>query len=94
MRDATFCIIPNLTVQNMKEPLAASKQDLEDELEILGQAKMTCYAYLKRQFAAREARASIDKFTYPGIGTRFRYKSGKKMKMTPSNGEDKHNQLK
>jgi hypothetical protein len=81
----------------MEEPLAASKQDLEDdEFKILGHAKMTCYAYLKRQFAAREARASNDKFTYPEIGKifRFRDKSGKKLKMTPSNGEDKHAHLK
>jgi hypothetical protein len=78
----------------MEEPLAGSQKDLEDELLILGQAKMTRYAYLKRQLAAREARDSIDKFTYPGIGTRFRDKSGRKLKMTPSNGEDKHDHLK
>lgn len=78
----------------MEEPLAESGQDLEDQLKILGHAKMTCYSYLKRQFAAREARAGIDKYTYPEIGAVYRDKAGKKLKMTPSNGEDKHEHIK
>jgi hypothetical protein len=78
----------------MEEPLAVSVQDLEDQLKLLGHAKMMRYSYLKRQFAAREARAGIDKYTYPDIGIGFRDKAGKKLKMTPSNGEDKHEQIK
>ena len=85
---------PNLnsylpSTQNMEEPLAESSQDLEDQLEIMGHAKMISYAYLKRQFSAREARAALDKFLYPQIGPTFRDKHGKKLKMTPSHGEDK-----
>jgi hypothetical protein len=80
--------------QNMEEPLANSKKDLEDEMSLMGNAKMTCYAYLKRQFYAREARAALDKFFYPQIGSTFRDKGGKKLKFTPSNGEDKHQYLK
>ena len=78
----------------MEEPLADSVQDLEDQLKILGCAKMTRYSYLKRQFAAREARAGLDKYTYPDIGIGFRDKTGKKLKLTPSNGEDKHEYIK
>ncbi len=74
----------------MEEPLAASKEDLEDQLEYRGHAKLTCYAYLKRQFSAREARAKIDKFTYPGIDAVYRDRNGKRLKINPSNGEDKH----
>jgi hypothetical protein len=85
---------PFASAQNMEEPLATSKTDLEDELALLGNAKMACYAYLKRQFSAREARAALDKFFYPQIGATFRDKSGKKLKLTPSNGEDKHQYLK
>jgi hypothetical protein len=59
-------------------------------LAVLGNAKMTSYAFLKRQFAAREARASIDKFKYPEIVLTYRDKIGKKLKMTASNGKDKH----
>jgi hypothetical protein len=79
-----------MLLQNMEEPLAHSKQDLEDQLALLGNAKMTSYAFLKRQFAACEARAGLGKFKYPEIGLAFRNKSGKKLKMTPSNGEVKH----
>ena len=78
----------------MEEPLAVTVQDLEDQLKLLGHAKMTCYSYLKRQFSAREARAGIDKYTYPEIGVGYRDKAGKKLKMTPSNGEEKHEHLK
>ena len=78
----------------MEEPLANSKQDLEDEMALMSNAKMTCYAYLKRQFFAREARAALDKFFYPQIGATFRDRGGKKLKLTPSNGEDKHQYLK
>jgi hypothetical protein len=78
----------------MEEPLAVSVQDLEDELKLLGHAKLISYAYLKRQFAAREARAGIDKYTYPEIGGAYRDKAGKKLKMTPSNGEEKHVHIK
>ena len=78
----------------MEESLAVSLQYLEDQLKVLGHAKMTCYSYLKRQFAAREARAVIDKYTYPEIGVEYRDKAGKKLKMTPSNGEDKHEHIK
>jgi len=74
----------------MEEPLAHSKDELEEQLAVLGNAKMTSYAYLKRQFGAREARAAIDQFKYPEIGLTYRDKSGKKLKMTPSKGEDKH----
>ena len=74
----------------MEEPLAHSKAELEEQLAVLGNAKMTSYAYLKRQFGAREARAAIDQFKYPEIGLTYRDKSGKKLKMTPSKGEDKH----
>jgi hypothetical protein len=77
----------------MEEPLAASERDLDAALQVLGHAKIACYAYLKRQFSARAARAVIDKCTYPEIGTSFRDKSGKKLKMTPTNGEDKHDYL-
>ncbi len=49
--------------QNMEEPLAASRIDMEDEMKLLGHAKLTCYAYLKRQYSAREARATSDKFS-------------------------------
>jgi hypothetical protein len=80
--------------QNMEEPLTNSKKDLENQLALLGNAKMTCYAYLKRQFSAREARAALDKFYYPQIGTTYRDKSEKKLKLTPSNGEDKHHYIK
>jgi hypothetical protein len=38
---------------------------------------MTCYSYLKRQFAAREARAGSDKYTYPEISAVYRDKAGK-----------------
>jgi hypothetical protein len=88
--------VPNATLypQDMEEPLAASERDLDATLLVLGHAKMTCYAYLKRQFSARAAGAQIDKCTYPEIGTSFRDKSGKKLKMTPTNGEDKHAYLK
>ena len=58
----------------MEEPLAQSKKDLEDQLAILVNAKLTCYTYLKRQYSAREARATIDKFTYPEIGIMYRDK--------------------
>jgi hypothetical protein len=58
--------------------LADSREDLEDELELLGHAKLTSYAYLKRQFSAREARANSDKFNYPEIGVLYRDKGGKK----------------
>ena len=78
----------------MEESLAVSLEDLEDQLKVLGHAKMICYSYLKRQFAAREARAVIDKYTYPEIGVEYRDKAGKKLKMTPSNGEDKHEHIK
>jgi hypothetical protein len=80
--------------QNMEEPLAVSPEDLEDELELLGHAKLTSYAYLKRQFYAREARANIDKFHYPEIGFLYRDKGGKKLKFTPSNGENKQDHIK
>ena len=79
---------------DMEEPLAECKKDLEDQLAILGNAKLTCYTYLKRQYSAREARATIDKFTYPEIGLIYRDKKGKRLKMTPSNGEDKNQYLK
>ncbi len=69
----------------MEEPLAASKQDLEDQSEYRGNAKLTCYAYLKRQFSAREAGATIDKFTYPEINAIYRDRYGKRLKITPSN---------
>lgn len=78
----------------MEEPLATSRVDLENEMKVLGHGKMTCYSYLKRQFSAREARAGLDKFTYPEIGANYRNKSGKRLKFTPSNGEDKHEHLK
>ncbi len=78
----------------MEEPLASIRADLENELKILGRGKLTCCSYLKRQFNAREARAGIDKFTYPEIGASFRNKSGKRLKLTPYNGEDKHEHLK
>jgi hypothetical protein len=78
----------------MEEPLAESVQDLQDQLNILGHAKMISHSYLKRQFAAREARAGIDKYTYPEIGGVYRDKAGKKLKMKPSNGEDKHEHIK
>ncbi len=78
----------------MEEPLSHSKQDLEDQLALLGNAKMTSYAFLKRQFLARDARAGLDKYKHPEIGPTFRDKSGKKLKLTPSNGEDKHVYLK
>ncbi len=81
--------------QNMEEPLAVSPQDLEDELELLGHAKLlTSYAYLKRQFSAREARANSEKFNYPAIGVQYRDKGGKKLKFTPSNCENKLEHLK
>ncbi len=80
--------------QNMEEQLAESVQAMEDELKIMGHAKMTFYSYLKRQFAAREARAGIDKYTYPETDGVYRDKTGKKLKMTPSNGEDKHEHIK
>jgi hypothetical protein len=79
---------------NMEEPLSNSKKDLEDEMSLMGNAKMTCYAYLKRQFYAREARAALDKFFYPQIGATFRDRGGKKLKLTPSHGEEKHQYLK
>ena len=78
----------------MEEPLAESERELEAALQVLGHAKLTCYAYLKRQFSARAARAIIDKCTYPEIGQSYRDKSGKKLKMTPTNGEEKHDYLK
>jgi hypothetical protein len=78
----------------MEEPLAESRQDLEDELKLLGHAKQTSYAYLKRQFSARQARATCDKFNYPQIGTMFRDKGEKKLKYTPSNGENKLEHIK
>ena len=78
----------------MEEPLAASQVELDAGLQVLGNAKLACYSYLKRQFSARAARAVIDKCTYPEIGSSFRDKSGKKLKMTPTNGEDKHDYLK
>ena len=78
----------------MEEPLATSRVDLENEMKILGHGKMTCYSYLKRQLSAREARAALDNFSYPEIGTNYRNKSGKRLKFTPSNGEDKHEHLK
>ncbi len=53
----------------MEEPSTVSVQDLEDELKLLGHAKMTRYSYLKRQFAAREARAGFDKYTYPDMSS-------------------------
>ncbi len=81
-------------LQDVEEPLARTKQDLEDQLKILGNAKLTSYTYLKRQYSAREARATIDKFTYPEIGIIYRDKKGKRLKMTPSNGEAKHQYLK
>ncbi len=91
----TSLICNLLHPQNMEEPLANSKQDLEDEImALMGNAKMTCYAYLKRQFSAREARAALDKFFYPHIGATFRDRGGKKLKLTPSDGEDKHQYLK
>jgi hypothetical protein len=78
----------------MEEPLATSRVNLENEMKILGHGKMTCYSYLKRQFSAHEARAALDNFSYPDIGTNYRNKSGKRLKFTPSNGEDKHEHLK
>jgi gas vesicle protein len=74
---------------NMEEPLATSKDDVTQHLEMLGNAVGTSLAYLKRQFDAREARAATDKFTYPSIGPAFRAKDGRNLKKTPSNGEDK-----
>jgi hypothetical protein len=49
---------------------------------------------LKRQFSAREARANGDKFYYPEIGVLYRDKGGKKLKITPSNGENKLDHIK
>ncbi len=50
--------------KNMEEPLAESKDHLVQHLDMLGNAVGTSLAYLKRQFDAREARASSDNFTY------------------------------
>ena len=69
-------------------------KDLEDQLELMGHAKMTCYAYLKRQFSAREARAALEQFLYPQMWANYRDTAGKKLKMTPSHGEDKLNYVK
>jgi hypothetical protein len=79
---------------NLEEPLAESKEALADYLEVLGNAVGTSLAYLKRQFDAREARAITDKFTYPSIGPAYRNKVGRRLKKTPSNGEDKIEYLK
>jgi hypothetical protein len=80
---------------NLEEPLAESKEALADYLEVLENAVGTSLAYLKRQFDAREARAITDKFTYPSIGPAYRRnKVGRRLKKTPSNGEDKIEYLK
>jgi hypothetical protein len=75
--------------KNMEEPLAESRAHLLQHMEVLGNAVGTSHAYLKRQFDAREARATKDKFAYASIGAVYRNKDGKKLKKTPSNGEDK-----
>jgi hypothetical protein len=80
--------------KNMEEPLAETRAHLLQQLEVLGNAVGTSHAYLKRQFDAREARATRDKFAYASIGPVFRNKDGKKLKKTPSNGEDKVEYLK
>jgi hypothetical protein len=73
---------------NMEEPLARTEDELKEHMLMLGNAIGTCKAYLKRQFDARVARANVDEFNYPGIGPIFRDKAGKKLKKTPSTGED------
>ena len=85
---------PNLTIytpfySEHGRAFGAVQQRPRRPVGIMEHAKMTCYAYLKRQFSAREARAALDKFLYPQIGPNFRDKHGKKLKMTPSQGEDK-----
>jgi hypothetical protein len=50
---------------------------LDAGLQVLGNAKLACYAYLKRQFSARAARAVIDKCTYPEVRSSFRDKVGR-----------------
>ncbi len=79
---------------NMEEPLAESQEHLLQHMEVLGNAVGTCHAYLKRQFDARDARAASAKFSYPSIGPVYRSRDGKKLKKTPSNGEDKVEYLK
>ena len=80
--------------KNLEEPLAESKEALAANLEMLGNAVGTSLAYLKRQFDAREARAITAKFTYPSIGPAYRNSNGRRLKKTPSNGEDKIEYLK
>jgi hypothetical protein len=79
---------------NMEEPLARTEDELNEYMLMLGNAIGTCKAYLKRQFDARVARATVDEFNYPGIGPIFRDKAGKKLKKTPSSGEDHVDYLK
>jgi hypothetical protein len=50
--------------KNMEEPLAESRAHLLQHMEVLGNAVGTIHAYLKRQFDAREARATRDKYAY------------------------------
>jgi hypothetical protein len=80
--------------KNLEEPLAESKEALAAHLEVLGNAVGTSLAYLKRQFDAREARVITAKYTYPSIGPAYRNKDERRLKNTPSNGEDKIQYLK
>ncbi len=72
---------------NMTEILAATPSDLNANLELLGHAVGTSLAYLKRQFAARKARADGDNYEYQNIGAEFKKSNGRDLKITPSHGE-------
>ena len=72
---------------NMTEVLATTPADLNANLELLGHAVGTSLAYLKRQFAARKARADGDSYEYQNIAPEFKKSNGRDLKMTPSNGE-------
>jgi hypothetical protein len=80
--------------RNMEEELVGSKANVEAHLAALGNATGASLNYLKRQFDARVAWASSNDWNYPSIGPNFRTKDGKKLKKTPSNGEDKVSYLK
>ena len=71
----------------MTEVLATTPADLNANLELLGHAVGTSLAYLKRQFAARKARADGDSYEYQNIAPEFKKSNGRDLKMTPSNGE-------
>ncbi len=72
---------------NMTEILATTTSDLEANLELLGHAVGTSFSYLKRQFAARKARADGDNYLYQSIGAEFKKSNWIDLKMTPSHGE-------